>query len=199
MELVSEIAVQRCVINPDVGGDFCYPDSTSEEDAIKGKWVRVPRNLNLEGGYMSGWLVCNYSHASPWVYGLTYAQNIYYRRTRRQDINLVTDVQLFSDQEKPSSLEGWHKTSTSVRAGLRAIPPLHLWYKIGKAAGDMTAEEKANIITELDVLYGEDVPWYGFEKLEPATLPKHKKLEATWITYRRGVKSVWFRPSDGIV
>lgn len=71
MELVSEIAVKRCVINPDVGGDFCYPDSTSEEDAIKGKWVLVPRNLNFEGGYMSGWLVRNYSHPSRWVYGLT--------------------------------------------------------------------------------------------------------------------------------
>jgi hypothetical protein len=76
-----------------------------------------------------------------------------------------------------------------VRAGLGALPPLYLWYKVGKTAGDMTAEEKANIITELDVLYGEDVPWYGFEKLEPATLPKHKRLEATWITYKRGVKS----------
>ncbi|KIM44481.1 hypothetical protein M413DRAFT_442454 [Hebeloma cylindrosporum] len=166
----SEIAVQRCVINPDVGGDFCYPDSTSEDDAIKGKWVRVPRNLNLEGGYMAGWL------------------NMYYRRTRRQDINLITDVQLFSDQEQPSSLEGWHKASTSVRAGLGGLPPLYLWYKIGKTAADMTVEEKANIITELDVLYGEDVPWYGFEKLEPATLPKHKRREATWITYKRGVK-----------
>jgi len=61
LDSVSEISVRRCVINPDMGGDFCYPDSTSEEDAIKGKWVRVPRNLNLEGGYMSGWLVRGYS------------------------------------------------------------------------------------------------------------------------------------------
>jgi len=52
----------------------------------------------------------------------------------------------------------------------------------------MSPEEKANIITELDVLYGEDIPWYGFEKLEPATLPEGGKVEATWITYRRGVK-----------
>lgn len=59
LAIVSEIAVILCVINPDLGGDVCAPDSTSEQDAIKGKWVRVPRNLNLEGGYMSGWLVCN--------------------------------------------------------------------------------------------------------------------------------------------
>ena len=86
-------------------------------------------------------------------------------------------------------MEGWQKVATSVRSGLRGTPPLYLWYKLGKIAGDMTAEQKANIITELDVLYGEDVPWYGFEKLEPATLLKHRNLEPTWVTYRRGVKS----------
>lgn len=33
------------------------PDTTSEQDAIKGKWVRVEPNLNMEAGYLSGWLV----------------------------------------------------------------------------------------------------------------------------------------------
>jgi hypothetical protein len=56
-ESVSEITVTHCVVNPHFGGDFCAPDSTIEQDAIKGKWVRVPRNLNLEGNYASGWLV----------------------------------------------------------------------------------------------------------------------------------------------
>jgi len=54
---VSEISVTRCVINPSYGADYCAPESTNEEDAIKGKWVRVPRNLNREGSYISGWLV----------------------------------------------------------------------------------------------------------------------------------------------
>ena len=52
----------------------------------------------------------------------------------------------------------------------------------------MSAKEKANIITELDILYGQDVPWYGFEKIEPPTLPATTKFDATWLTYRRGVK-----------
>jgi len=56
--LVSEITVVHCLIDPGYGTDLCTPESTSEQDAIKGKWVRVPRNLNLEGGYMAGWLVC---------------------------------------------------------------------------------------------------------------------------------------------
>lgn len=69
------------------------------------------------------------------------------------------------------------------------MKPLFLWYKLGKTAGDMTSDERANLITELDVLYGEDVPWYGFEMLEPATLEQKGKVEATHICYRRGVKS----------
>ena len=37
---------------------FCAPHSTSGEDAIRGRWVRVARNLNKEGSIFSGWLVC---------------------------------------------------------------------------------------------------------------------------------------------
>ena len=68
-------------------------------------------------------------------------------------------------------------------------PPLFLWYKVGKTAAEMTPEEKANIITEIDVLWGDDIPWYGFEKLSPPTMEKRDKILSTWITYRRGVKS----------
>jgi hypothetical protein len=84
--------------------------------------------------------------------------------------------------------EGWHKVDLSLRSGVSGISPLFLWYKIGKTAGEMSAEEKANIITELDILYGQDVPWYGFEKMSPPTLPANAKFDATWLTYRRGVK-----------
>lgn len=45
------------MVQPEVAGDLCAPKSTSEEDAVKGKWVRVPRDLNLEAGYIAGWLV----------------------------------------------------------------------------------------------------------------------------------------------
>jgi hypothetical protein len=84
--------------------------------------------------------------------------------------------------------EGWRKVDQSLRSGVKGISPLFLWYKVGKTAGEMSAEERANIITELDILYGQDVPWYGFEKLDPPTLPANAKFDATWLTYRRGVK-----------
>ncbi|KAG6866553.1 hypothetical protein C0991_002038 [Blastosporella zonata] len=168
---LSEIAVIECRMNPLLAEELCAPDSTTEQDAIKGKWVRVKRDLNIEGGYVSPYL------------------NVYYRRTRRQDINLVTDIELLTKDQEPSSPGTWHKAPTSLRAGIFRAPPLYLWYRTGNTAGEMTAVERSNIITELDVLYGEDVPWYGFEKLEPPTMPERGSVEATWLTYRRGVKS----------
>lgn len=52
----------------------------------------------------------------------------------------------------------------------------------------MTEAERGQIITELDLLYGEDVPWYGFERVHPPTMPEKDRVQATWLTYRRGVK-----------
>ncbi|RDB23740.1 putative inactive purple acid phosphatase 29 [Hypsizygus marmoreus] len=167
---LSEITVTRCLLDPSYGKDLCAPDSTSEQDAIKGKWVRVDRNLNLEANYISGWL------------------NIYYRRTRRQDINLITDISLLPEKEQPTPSDNWHKADLSLRAGVMRAPPLFLWYRTGKTAAEMTPEERNDLVTEIDVLYGEDVPWYGFEKLEPPTMPERGRVQATWLTYRRGVK-----------
>ncbi|KAF9478252.1 phosphatase DCR2 [Pholiota conissans] len=169
---LSEIALSRCLVDPELAGDLCAPATTTEQDAIKGKWVRVPRNLNLEGGYLSRSL------------------NLYYRRTRRQDINLIIDLKIYSkDESPPTSEDGWHKVSTSLHEGIRGLPPLYLWYRTGKQMIDMTVpDEKSQIITELDVLFGEDVPWYGFEKVERPTIAEQGKIQATWITYRRGVK-----------
>lgn len=115
-------------------------------------------------------------------------QEIYYRRTRRQDVNLITDLKLLPSGEEPSPRDNWFKAQTSLRAGVFRTPPLFMWYKLGKMFGEMVTEEKANLITELDILYGDDLPWYGFQRLEPPTLNQTDTVEATWITYRKGVK-----------
>ncbi|KAJ6581440.1 Metallo-dependent phosphatase [Mycena capillaripes] len=167
---LSEIAITRCFVNPRLGASICDPDSTSEQDAIRGKWVRVDRNLNYEAGYFAGYL------------------NIYYRRTRRQDVNLITDIKLYPASESPSPSDSWKKLPVSLRTGLMGAPPLYLWYQLGKTSGEMTVAERSNIVTELDVLYGDDIPWYGFEKLEPATILHRGDWESTWLTMRRGVK-----------
>jgi hypothetical protein len=114
-------------------------------------------------------------------------QNIYYRRTRRQDINLITDIKLLPDKEQPFPLDTWKKADLSLQSGVFSTPPLYLWYHLGKTASQMTAEEKATIVTEIDVSYGDDVPWYGFEKIEPPTMTAHGKVQSVHVSVRNGV------------
>jgi hypothetical protein len=105
---------------------------------------------------------------------------------------LITDIKLYPESESPSSSDGWKKVPLSLRKGIMGAPALYLWYQLGKTSGDMTAAERSNIVTELDVLYGDDIPWYGFEKLEPATMIHRGDVESTWLTMRRGVKRTHF-------
>ncbi|KAF5362132.1 hypothetical protein D9756_002488 [Leucocoprinus leucothites] len=167
---LSEIVVTQCRVNPDMAPSLCTPHSTSEQDAIKGKWVRVEPNLNMEAGFVSGYL------------------NIYYRRTRRQDINLITDIRLLPAKEEPFPVDNWKKADVSLRSGVFRAPPLYLWYRVGKTASEMTPEEKQSIITEIDVDFGDDDPWYGFEKLQPPTTVGHGKVQDAFVSIRRGIK-----------
>ena len=55
----------------------------------------------------------------------------------------------------------------------------------------MSQEERQNeLVTEIDVLFGEDRPWYGFERVEgPALQGQEEGTEqSVWLTFRRGVK-----------
>ncbi|ETW79354.1 hypothetical protein HETIRDRAFT_64651 [Heterobasidion irregulare TC 32-1] len=171
---LSQISVQRCMVDMRVG-DLCSPASSKEEDAIKGKWVRVAPDLNLQSGM---WHL-----------------HVYYRRTRRLDVPLITDLQLLpstaSPANPPSDSSVWHKADLSIRDGVYRAEPLFLWYQTGKTLSDMTAEEKSELITELDVLYGDGQPWFGFDKLAPPTTEAQPgRRENVWLTYRRGVKPV---------
>ena len=51
--VVSEIDVRPCYFDPwfmpSYTADLCGPSTTKEQDAMKGKWVRVDRNLNAQG------------------------------------------------------------------------------------------------------------------------------------------------------
>ena len=38
---------------PSVAADFCYPSTTKEEDAHKGKWVRVEPSLKMQTSWKS--------------------------------------------------------------------------------------------------------------------------------------------------
>jgi len=168
---LSEIAITRCMMPPSLVGDLCAPTSTSEMDAIKGKWVRVDRDLNMQSGL---WRL-----------------NIYYRRTRRLDVPVITEMKLLPPDEEAPPSEEWHKVSHSIRDGIMHTDPIYLWYRKGKTLREMDEGERQNIITEIDILFGEDRPWYGFEKLEPAPTPEQPgRLDSVYVTYRRGVKGV---------
>lgn len=103
-------------------------------------------------------------------------------------------MMLLPSGEEPPSGDSWYKVKRSIRDGVVRTDPLYLWYKTGKTLGEMGTEEKQQIITEIDVLYGEDRPWYGFEKVEPpVTSPKVDMIEGVYVTYRRGVKRKYDR------
>ena len=55
----------------------------------------------------------------------------------------------------------------------------------------MTPEERqSDLITEIDVLFGADQPWYGFTKLEPPVAREQEgRMEEVSVTFRRGVHS----------
>lgn len=114
---------------------------------------------------------------------------MYYRRTRRLDIPLITGIQLLPDKDTPTD-GTWTKVGRSIRDGVSGEPPLYLWYRTGKFGKDMTAQEKQDdLITEIDISYGSDRPWYGFQKLEPSVTIEKGRVQTEWITYRTGVQS----------
>ncbi|RDX54151.1 Metallo-dependent phosphatase [Lentinus brumalis] len=168
---LSEIHITDCMVDPwfvpSVAADFCFPSSTKEDDATKGKWVRVERNLKEQLSLKS--------------------LNVYYRRTRRHDIPLITELRVLPDKETPSPFShAWKRVAypVSPRGDKR-----YLWYKAEKTWREMTeAERKNSLVTEIDVLFGSDQPWYGFEKVDQAVYDGMRNIEPVWLTYRKGIK-----------
>ncbi|KAH9990180.1 Metallo-dependent phosphatase [Russula vinacea] len=155
---LSEIAVVRCLFDLSML-DVCAPSSSTSDDAIKGKWVRIPRDLNLQSGMWHLLLRTAY-----------------------------IDIQLLSSGVTPSGDGDWIKAPRSLRDGVVRAPPLFLWYLKDKTLQDISEDERQSLITELDVVYGDGDPWYGFERLSPPTTEQSARGESVSITMRRGVK-----------
>ncbi|KAG8814505.1 hypothetical protein FRC18_001941 [Serendipita sp. 400] len=142
-----------------------------------GKWTRVERDLQPKTG----------------IYYLSF----YYRRTRRLDVPLITDLKLLgADQENllPHPLDEWRGVAHSLRDGVSGQASLYLWYKLGPTMGEMLTKnvtQTADLIMELDVLNGEGRPFYGFEKLDPPlAIGKPGQSENVHLIYKRGVKPI---------
>lgn len=109
------------------------------------------------------------------------------------DVDLVNDIVLLPKGEEPTTPDNWQKVELSLRDGVPHAAPLFLWYRLGQRMSFLSSEEKSNLITELDILFGDDRPWYGFERIQPPTTEeKPGHLESAWLTYRRGVKREWW-------
>lgn len=69
---------------------------------------------------------------------------------------------------------------------------LRLYYKLSDDAGLRRSGEKrrddGDVITELDVVFGDDAPFYGFERVSggPVVKGKDDKWETVDVAYRRG-------------
>src|SRR6266404_9350017 len=113
---------------------------------------------------------------------------MYYRRTRRRDVTLISDIQLLPGNSTPSGDGDWSKADISLRDGVVRAPALYLWYRKDKTLGDMSDDERQSLITEVDVIYGDGEPRYGFERLSPPTTEKSARSVPVSITVRRGVK-----------
>lgn len=123
-------------------------------------------------------------------------QLLYYRRTRRRDVPLISDIKVLPPGVTPSGDGDWVKASRSLRDGVVRSSPLFLWYLKGKTLQDISEVERQSLITELDVVYGDGDPWYGFERLSPPTTEKSARAESVSITMRRGVKCAFIVPTN---
>ncbi|ORX34309.1 Metallo-dependent phosphatase-like protein [Kockovaella imperatae] len=157
---ITEITVKSCYLPPLLFPSTCAPATTPELDKTKGKWVMVKKDLNAQAGI---WYL-----------------NVYYRRTRRLDTALITDVRLVSGSSQAnSSLEGWTRADGDLHAGTwPSLPPVYLWYK----------SSEGTPVTEIDVIYGDADPFYGYHRVVggKVTEAKAKRWESVDLAVRRG-------------
>ena len=152
----------------------------------------VEQDLNLKSGlyYLVGG-----SAPSLQLCGPDCSQNLYYRRTRRLDVPLITDLLLLPKGEAPPEANGdWVNVNWSIRDGVPGQAPLYLWYKQGPTRSQLNDTQAANLITEIMVHRGDGRTWYGFDKLStPVSVGKKGISENVYLSYRRGVKCAYSR------
>ncbi|WVQ91834.1 hypothetical protein IAS59_005638 [Cryptococcus gattii] len=117
---LTEIAVKSCYFPPYIFPSFCAPETTPELDKEKGKWVIVEKDLNVRSGL---WYL-----------------NLYYRRTRRLDAKLITDIQVLShpsENEDQMYEDGWILAPGDLHSGVwPKKTEMRLWYKLGRQSWD---------------------------------------------------------------
>ena len=115
--------------------------------------------------------------------------NVYYRRTRRLDQPLITDIRLVPEpvpEDLKDDLSGWVKADGDVHSGVwPSQPEERLWYKLQDESKRQSAPSN-DIVTEVDVVFGDDDPFYGFERIQGGPLLEAKS--GTWETVDLAVR-----------
>nr|XP_019008286.1 uncharacterized protein I206_06841 [Kwoniella pini CBS 10737]OCF47067.1 hypothetical protein I206_06841 [Kwoniella pini CBS 10737] len=211
---LTEIAVKPCYFPPYLFPSYCAPETTPELDKLKGKWVIVERDMNLRTGL---WYL-----------------NLYYRRTRRLDVELITDLRILPEPLPEEMIEleneGWYKAQGDLHSGVWPTQSeSRLWYKTksqgwndiwkkskkkqideeispsddvipedsGETSsggvteiqnGESSKVEYGDYITEVDIVYGDDEPFFGFERIGGDKVMEGKKgrWESVDIAIRKG-------------
>ncbi|BGP44800.1 Phosphatase dcr2 [Rhodotorula kratochvilovae] len=177
----TELQVKTCVLSPGLY-DMCSPTSSAKEDATKGKWERIDRDVSRKAGI-------------KYLY-------IYARRLLPgSNADVITDLRLLDHRPTASELSNdglWVEVSTSLRDSVwPRMTPLFLHYKLTPQA-DVLAARKMDAtngsagtlepITELDVLYGgsEVQPLPGFVKVEQMVSGGEDDAERVGSGYGKG-------------
>ncbi|KAK4057693.1 Phosphatase dcr2 [Microbotryomycetes sp. JL221] len=156
---LTEITVKSCVLPPGMGFDVCAPTSSKKEDATRGAWKRVERDLNKNVGVL-------------------YLYVFYRRLLPGSNADVITNLTVLtrSPTDDDLSTDGkWIEVSESLRTGVwPTLSPAYLHYRLTPQADVIAARKMSSNgdagrlepINELDIVYGgEDVkPLPGFEK-----------------------------------
>lgn len=161
--------------------DLCSPASSAKEDATRGEWQRIDKDVSKHVGvyYL-------------YIYARACSRNEYLARrtlTRARaagrlmpgsDADVITDIRLLNHTAQIADLSEdglWVEVSTSLREGVwPRMDPLFLHYKLSsqssvRAARRGSSDNDAGSlepITQLDVLYGADEvsPLPGYAKID---------------------------------
>lgn len=154
---------------------MCSPTSSAKEDATRGKWERIDRDINKRAGI---------------YYLYIYARRLLPGSTA----DVITDLRLLDHRPTTEDLSAdglWVEVSTSMREGVwPRMDSLFLHYKLTPQADVLAARRMDTIngsagalepITELDLLYGgEEVHALpGFTKVTPVITGGEKDHE--WV------------------
>ncbi|BGO96703.1 Phosphatase dcr2 [Rhodotorula toruloides] len=179
----TELQVKTCVLSPGLY-DLCSPTSSAKEDATRGKWERIDKDLSKRIG--------------------VYYLYIYARRLLPgSDAPVITDIRLLNHTATTEDLSDsgtWVEVSTSLREGVwPRMTPLFLHYKLTpqsdvfaarKAEGANGSAGDLQPITELDVLYGgkEVHPLPGFTRIEQMVTGGPDDAKAIGTGYGKGTR-----------